>query len=134
MQVFICFSYENTEKSALYTYDVDVCFAAVLAAKLGFPWIYEYFTGRNCKNTLQSSDPANNISCFVVFQTIGLTARSGQEYSYDEYPDYAAEQLQSVPSFSEKASQIFNEMGKAVHRDPSPYSSINRYNRDQKQF
>ena len=44
----IC-SYENTDKSALYTYDVDVCFAAVVAAKLGFPWIYEYFTGRNCK-------------------------------------------------------------------------------------
>lgn len=43
------FRYENTDKSALYTYDVDVCFAAVLAAKLGFPWIYEYITGNNCK-------------------------------------------------------------------------------------
>ena len=42
--------YENTEKSALYTYDVDVCFMAALAAKIGFPWIYEYVTGNNCEN------------------------------------------------------------------------------------
>ena len=46
--IFNIFRYENTDKSALYTYDVDVCFAAVLAAKIGFPWIYEYITGNNC--------------------------------------------------------------------------------------
>ena len=46
------FSYENTVKSALYTYDVDVCFMAALAAKIGFPWIYEYITGNNCNKIL----------------------------------------------------------------------------------
>ena len=46
------FSYENTVKSALYTYDVDVCFMAALAAKIGFPWIYEYITGNNCNKRL----------------------------------------------------------------------------------
>merc|ERR1712209_275548 len=107
--------YENTEKSALYTYDIDVCFAAVLAAKLGFPWIYEYITGRN------------------FFQAVGLTSRSDQqEFAYDY--DYAAEQYQSPESFSEKASALVHEMSKAVHRDPNPYSTINRYNRFPKQF
>merc|ERR1711963_437595 len=107
--------YENTEKSALYTYDIDVCFAAVLAAKLGFPWIYEYITGRN------------------FFQAVGLTSRSDQqEFAYDY--DYAAEQYQSPESFSEKASASVHEMSKAVHRDPNPYSTINRYNRFPKQF
>merc|ERR1711983_423645 len=101
--------YENTDKSALYTYDVDVCFAAVLAAKLGFPWIYEYFTGNN------------------FFQAVGLISRSSQDY----YGDYSAEELSGPghfesPSFSEKASELFHEMGKAVHRDPSPYSGVNR--------
>merc|ERR1711913_246949 len=38
--------YENTVKSALYTYDVDVCFMAALAAKIGFPWIYESFSDK----------------------------------------------------------------------------------------
>jgi len=91
------FRYENTDKSALYTYDVDVCFAAVLAAKLGFPWIYEYITGNN------------------FFQAVGLVSRSGQDY----YGDYSSEDDFSSPSFSEKASELFNEMGKAVHRDPT---------------
>ena len=45
-----------------------------------------------------------------------------------------SEQFDSPGSFSEKASELFNEMGKAVHRDPSPYSGVNRYNRVQKQF
>merc|ERR1712029_636955 len=107
--------YENTDKSALYTYDVDVCFAAVVAAKLGFPWIYEYFTGRN------------------FFQTIGLAA-SGQDYSSYDY-DYNTEHLQSTSSFSEKASELFQEMGKVqdsfIHRDPSPY---HKYNRNQAQY
>ena len=31
-------------------YDVDVCFMAALAAKIGFPWIYEYLTGNNCES------------------------------------------------------------------------------------
>ena len=44
--------YENTEKSALYTYEVDVCFMAVLGAKLSFPWIYEYYTGNSCKHLI----------------------------------------------------------------------------------
>ena len=42
--------YENTEKSALYTYEVDVCLVAVIGTKLSFPWIYEYYTGNNCKH------------------------------------------------------------------------------------
>ena len=41
--------YENTAKSALYTYEVDVCFMAALGLKLSFPWIYEYYTGNSCK-------------------------------------------------------------------------------------
>ena len=47
--VFNTIRYENSAKSALYTYEVDVCFMAVLGAKLSFPWVYEYFTGNNCK-------------------------------------------------------------------------------------
>ena len=65
-----------------------------------------------------------------VFQAVGLVSRSGQDY----YGDYSSEDDFSSPSFSEKASELFNEMGKAVHRDPSPYSSVNRYNRVPKQF
>ena len=41
--------YENTAKSSLYTYEVDLCFMGALAAKLGFPWIYEYITGNSCE-------------------------------------------------------------------------------------
>merc|ERR1712026_599272 len=101
--------YENTVKSALYTYDVDVCFMAALAAKIGFPWIYEYITGNN------------------FFQAVGLISRSGQDY-YSDYSEDVSSQFSSPGSFSEKASELFQEMGKAVHRDPSPYSSVNRYN------
>merc|ERR1712227_316224 len=104
--------YENTDKSALYTYDVDVCFAAVLAAKLGFPWIYEYITGNN------------------FFQAIGLTSRSGSGQDYYVDADYNHE-FQSPVSFKEKASTLIHEMSKAVHRDPNPYASINKYNRPQ---
>jgi len=112
--------YENTVKSALYTYDVDVCFAAVLAAKLGFPWIYEYLTGNN------------------FFQAVGLISRSG-EADYDYYgTEEVPIQFQSPSSITEKASALFKEMGKAVHRDPSPYTSSkhnsNKYNRFPKQF
>ena len=127
------FRYENTDKSALYTYDVDVCFAAVLAAKLGFPWIYEYITGNNCKRVYTRwLFTEEKFSLFSVFQAVGLVSRSGQDY----YGDYSSEDLSdfSSPSFSEKASELFNEMGKAVHRDPNPYSSVNRYNRVPKQF
>ena len=127
------FRYENTDKSALYTYDVDVCFAAVLAAKLGFPWIYEYITGNNCKRVYTGwLFTEEKFSLFSVFQAVGLVSRSGQDY----YGDYSSEDLSdfSSPSFSEKASELFQEMGKAVHRDPNPYSSVNRYNRVPKQF
>ena len=127
------FRYENTDKSALYTYDVDVCFAAVLAAKLGFPWIYEYITGNNCKRVYTGwLFTQKKFSLFSVFQAVGLVSRSGQDY----YGDYSSEDLSdfSSPSFSEKASELFHEMGKAVHRDPNPYSSVNRYNRVPKQF
>ena len=56
--------YENTEKSALYTYDVDVCFMAALAAKIGFPWIYEYVTGNNCENISHVKTNIIIIDCF----------------------------------------------------------------------
>ena len=49
MKQFLLSRYQNTDKAALYTYEVDVCFMAALAAKLSFPWIYEYFTGNNCE-------------------------------------------------------------------------------------
>ena len=55
--------YENTEKSALYTYDVDVCFMAALAAKIGFPWIYEYVTGNNCENISHVNTNIRIIDC-----------------------------------------------------------------------
>ena len=55
--------YENTEKSALYTYDVDVCFMAALAAKIGFPWIYEYVTGNNCENISHVNNNIRIIDC-----------------------------------------------------------------------
>lgn len=63
-----------------------------------------------------------------------MISRSSQDY-YGDYSDYKEDvpsQFDS-PSFSEKASELFHEMGKAVHRDPSPYSGVNRYNRVQKQ-
>merc|ERR1712241_281409 len=107
--------YENTEKSALYTYDVDVCFMAALAAKIGFPWIYEYVTGNN------------------FFQALGLTSRSD---------DYAENYLEySEDTFDDKASALITEMEKAVYKDPQPYatpadsySGYNKYNRFPKQF
>ena len=76
----------------------------------------------------------NNLNLFLVFQTIGLAARSGQDYSSYDY-DYNTEHLQSTSSFSEKASELFQEMGKVqdsfIHRDPSPY---HKYNRNQAQY
>merc|ERR1712079_641412 len=109
--------YENTVKSALYTYDVDVCFMAALAAKIGFPWIYEYITGNN------------------FFQAVGLVSRSGVDYE-ENYLDYSSEE-----SFSDKANALVTEMEKAVYRDPKPYSEntdsysgFNKYNRYTKQF
>ena len=85
--VMVLFSYENTVKSALYTYDVDVCFAAVLAAKLGFPWIYEYLTGNNCTHNETCGYNVNTCfanNMFSVFQAVGLISRSG-EADYDYY-------------------------------------------------
>jgi len=111
--------YENTAKSALYTYEVDVCFMAVLGAKLSFPWVYEYFTGNN------------------LFSALGLTSRSGQEFStpeqYNQYQDEYYEQNTAASSISERASEIFSEMGKAIHRDSRPLS-ITKYNKYQRQF
>merc|ERR1712026_21150 len=109
--------YENTDKSALYTYDVDVCFMAALAAKIGFPWIYEYLTGNN------------------FFQAVGLISRSGVDYE-ENYLDYNTEE-----SFSDKASALITEMDKAIYKNPKPYthdsnsySSFNKYTRFPKQF
>eukprot|EP00090_Calanus_glacialis_P017211 TRINITY_DN2686_c0_g1_i1.p1 TRINITY_DN2686_c0_g1~~TRINITY_DN2686_c0_g1_i1.p1 ORF type:complete len:164 (-),score=46.96 TRINITY_DN2686_c0_g1_i1:169-660(-) len=112
--------YENTEKSALYTYEVDVCFMAVLGAKLSFPWIYEYYTGNN------------------FFSAIGLTSRSGQEYpqpqgQYNQYQDDYYEQETAASTISERASEIFSEMGKAIHRDSRPHYNTN-YNKLQNLF
>ena len=78
------------------------------------------------------SRPRNNL-LFSVFQAVGLVSRSGQDY-YSDYSEDVSSQFSSPGSFSEKASELFQEMGKAVHRDPSPYSSVNRYNRVPKQF
>ena len=63
-----------------------------------------------------------------------MISRSDQDYYGDYSQDSVSEQFSSPGSFSEKASELFHEMGKAVHRDPNPYSSLNRYNRVPKQF
>jgi len=112
--------YENTAKSALYTYEVDVCFMAALGLKLSFPWIYEYYTGNS------------------LFAAIGLTSRSGQEYpvaggQYNQYQDDYYQQETVAPTISERASEIFSEMGKAINRDSRPLSS-NKYNKYQNQY
>ena len=75
-----------------------------------------------------------NFLLLSVFQAVGLVSRSGQDYYSDYSEDTVSGQFSSPGSFSEKASELFQEMGKAVHRDPSPYSSVNRYNRVPKQF
>ena len=75
----------------------------------------------------------NSLLC-SVFQAVGLVSRSGQDYYSDYSEDTVSGQFSSPGSFSEKASELFQEMGKAVHRDPNPYSSVNRYNRVPKQF
>lgn len=75
-----------------------------------------------------------NSLLLTVFQAVGLVSRSGQDYYSDYSEDTVSGQFSSPGSFSEKASELFQEMGKAVHRDPNPYSSVNRYNRVPKQF
>ena len=75
-----------------------------------------------------------NFLLLSVFQAVGLVSRSGQDYYSDYSEDTVSGQFSSPGSFSEKASELFQEMGKAVHRDPNPYSSVNRYNRVPKQF
>merc|ERR1712038_1448253 len=92
-------------------------FMAALAAKIGFPWIYEYITGNN------------------FFQAVGLVSRSGVDYE-ENYLDYSSEE-----SFSDKSNALVTEMEKAVYRDPKPYSEntdsysgFNKYNRYTKQF
>jgi len=44
--------YENTDISNDYTYTVDVCFTAVIAAKLLFPWFYQAHTGNSLLSAL----------------------------------------------------------------------------------
>ena len=69
----------------------------------------------------------------IVFAAIGLTSRSGQEYpvaggQYNQYQDDYYEQETAASTISERASELFSEMGKAINRDSRPLSS-NKYNK-----
>jgi len=48
-EVDVCFLAALAANSALYTYEVDVCFLAALAGKIAFPWVYFYLTGKSCE-------------------------------------------------------------------------------------
>ena len=70
----------------------------------------------------------------LVFQALGLTARSDVDYA-ENYLEY------SDDTFNDKASALITEMEKAVYKDPQPYatpadsySGYNKYNRFPKQF
>merc|ERR1739840_34496 len=65
--------YENTAFSDNYTYSVDVCFTAVIAAKLLFPWFYQAHTGHS------------------ILELFGFGASSEYAYGHDEYAEPAQE-------------------------------------------
>jgi len=65
--------YENTAISSDYTYTVDVCFTAVIAAKLLFPFFYQAHTGHS------------------ILELVGISG-FGAAHGQDEYDEYAAEE------------------------------------------
>jgi len=127
--------YENTAFSDNYTYSVDVCFTAVIAAKLLFPWFYQAHTGHS------------------ILELFGFGASSEYAYGHDEYAESALEYAESAqyeedygletyqaphkrhggseavygsyeegrngrtPSFQERLSSAFKDLSKAIKKN-----------------
>jgi len=119
--------YENTNISDDYTYSVDVCFTAVIAAKLLFPWFYQVQTGHSLLEALgipafgsQHGDDE--------YVSEGYAAPAVDEYGAPAYqesygapkPVYGSHEQRrygKAPSFRERLSIAYKDIHKAIKKN-----------------
>jgi hypothetical protein len=136
--------YENTAVSGDYTYNVDVCFTAVIAAKLLFPWFYQAHTGNNLlvdlgilEPSAEAEDgygaPAEQYSAPAVEEYGAPVYQAEETYgapkptygAFEPKPTYGAfEQRRNgkTPSFQERLSIAFKDLSRAITKN-NPLSS-----------
>ena len=60
--MYLIFRWENVQKSALYTYEVDACVLVAFGVQLLFPWIYQFMTGTTSKQICRKHFPSFTIT------------------------------------------------------------------------
>lgn len=86
--------YQNTGVSTDYTYNVDVCTTALIAAKLLFPWFYQHQTGHSLLSAFGIDIPSWKSEEVVVDEYAAPVAEGYAAPAVDEYgaPAYQAPQ------------------------------------------
>jgi len=129
--------YENTAISDDYTYNVDVCITAVIAAKLAFPFLYEIHTGNSLLVDLGILSPSSELAEDEYFapaqeysapaaEEYGAPAYQAHEETYGApqpvYQSFEQRRNGKTPSFQERLTIAFNDLSKAITKN-NPLSS-----------
>jgi hypothetical protein len=98
--------YQNTAVSDV-NYEVDICFTAAIAAKLLFPWFYQFHTGSSLLQALNLPHfPADERQYSTETQI-----QQGQEQYQEQDHSFF-----SIPAFKERLSSAFQELTRAVRK------------------